>query len=176
MSSTFPSEKVGRENVFSMGPLAKRSWHEWPKKHLVGLLGSLWYKMSRSDDSNTTWKQLKHVIHGALGIVWDGKFDKATETGWMVTWRGAAVLEGWGDRAMACFQLGTAQTAWEAMNYWYDPYVMLSNPLRGVHCKFVTALGERALFWTYRGPQLYQRARSPQLRLTCFPCERRGYR
>ena len=44
------------------------------------------------------------------------------------------------------------------MNYWYKPYVMLSNPFIRARCKFATALGERVLLWAYRGPQLSQRA------------------
>ena len=43
----------GMENVFCMGPVGEESWHERPKQHLVGLLGSLWYNMSRSDISST---------------------------------------------------------------------------------------------------------------------------
>ena len=42
------------ENAFFMGPLGKGSWHEWSKQHRVGLIGSTWYSMSRSDISNTT--------------------------------------------------------------------------------------------------------------------------
>ena len=48
--------------------------------------------------------------------VCDGKFDKPTETRWMVTWRAAAVLKGRWDQvlwALACFRVGTEQTAWE---------------------------------------------------------------
>ena len=71
----------------------------------------------------------------------------------MVTWRAAAVLEGRWDQvvwALACFRVGTEQIAWgPLMNYWHMPYVMLSNPLMRVHCKFATALGEGVLFWTY---------------------------
>ena len=81
-------------HVFFMGRLRKGSWHEGPKQHLVGLLGSLWYNMSQSDVFNTTQKPYKHVIHGAFDIVWDGKFDKPTETRSMVTWLAAMVLEG----------------------------------------------------------------------------------
>ena len=46
--------------------------------------------------------------------VCDGKFDKPTETRWMVTWRAAAVLKGRWDQvlwALACFRVGTEQTA-----------------------------------------------------------------
>ena len=56
--------------------------------------------MSQSDVFNTTWEQHKRVIHGAFGIGWDGKFDKLTETRWMVTWRTAAVLEGGRDQVL----------------------------------------------------------------------------
>ena len=71
--------------------------------------------MSRLDFSNPTQKPYKHVIHGAFDIVWDGEFDKPTETRWMVTWRAAAVLEGRWDQvlwALACIRVSTEQTAW----------------------------------------------------------------
>ena len=44
----------GMGNVFFMGRLGKGSWHEWPKQHLVGLVGALCYILSRSGVSNTT--------------------------------------------------------------------------------------------------------------------------
>ena len=115
---------AGMGSVFFMGRLGKGSC---PKQHLVGLLGSLWYNMSRSDVSNTTSKQYKHVVHGGLSIVWDGKFDKPTETRWMVAWRAAAVLEGRWDQvlwALACFRVGTKQNAWGAV------YELLLQALR----------------------------------------------
>ena len=70
--------------------------------------------------------------HEAFGIVWDGESDKPTETRWMVMlasmWAPSKLLQS------------------PFMNYWYEPYVMLSNPLMRVHCKFATALGERVMF------------------------------
>ena len=97
-----------------MGRLAKGSWHEWPKQHLVGLLGSLWYNMSQSDVFNTTQKPYKHVIHGAFDIVWDGKFDKPAATRWMVTAVQRRSSKGGGPKCSpACFRVGTQQTAWE---------------------------------------------------------------
>lgn len=50
------------ENELFMGPLGTGSWHEWTRLHLVGLLGSVWYNLSRSDASNTTWSQLTLLI------------------------------------------------------------------------------------------------------------------
>ena len=32
------------------------------------------------------------------------------------------------------------------MNFWYKPFVMLSNPLMRVHSKFATGLGKRMSF------------------------------
>ena len=99
-------------HVFFMGRLRKGSWHEGPKQHLVGLLGSLWYNMSRSD----VFQHIIEAVH-ACGTwrVWDGNFDKPTETRWVVTRRAAAVLEGRWDQvlwALACFRVSTEQTAW----------------------------------------------------------------
>ena len=60
---------AGMGNVFFMGRLGKGSWHDWPKQHLVGLLSSRWYNMSRLDVSNTTYKQYMLVVHGGYGMV-----------------------------------------------------------------------------------------------------------
>ena len=138
---------AGMRNLLFMGRLGKWSWHEWPKKHLVGLLGSLWYIMSRSDVSTTTQKQYTHVVHGGFAIVWDGKFDKPTETRWMVTWGAAAVPEGRWDRVL------WFASDWEPskllgnpfMYYWHKPDVMLSNPLTRVHCCYYCTRREGAV-------------------------------
>ena len=59
---------------------------------------------------------------------------------------------------MACYRAPRKLLGNPFMNYWYKPYVMLSNPFMRARCKFATALGERVLLWAYRGPQLSQRA------------------
>ena len=58
---------LGMENMFFMGRLGSGSWHEWPKQHLVCLLGSVLYNMSRSDVSNTTW-QFKRLVYKDSGV------------------------------------------------------------------------------------------------------------
>ena len=85
--------KAGMECMFFMGRLGTGSWHEWPKQHLVCFLGSVWYNMSRSDVSNTTWWQFKRPVYVATGIKCRTKFAKPAETRWMVIWQGAAMLE-----------------------------------------------------------------------------------
>ena len=93
--------------------------------------------MSRLDFSNPTQKPYKHVIHGAFDIVWDGEFDKPTETRWMVTWRAAAVLEGRWDQVLwlASEWAPSKLLGNPLLNYWWcKPYVMLSNPMMRVHC------------------------------------------
>ena len=56
------SVNAGMDNPFFMGPLGKGAWHNWPRQHLVSLLGIIWYNTSRSDVSSTTWWQCKTMI------------------------------------------------------------------------------------------------------------------
>ena len=117
-----------------------------------------------------------------FGVVCDGKFDKPTETRSVVTWRAAAVLEGRCVQVLSgfCFRVGTAQTAWEPVYklFTQKPYVMLSNPLVRVRCKFSAALGERVLFRACTAVRSCISA--PDRRrfgyIAFFPCERRGHR
>ena len=77
------------------------------------------------------------MVHGGFAIVWDGKFDKPTETRWMVTWRAAAVLEGRWDQVLwlASEWAPSKLLGNPLLNYWWcKPYVMLSNPMMRVHC------------------------------------------
>ena len=69
-------------------------------------------------------------------LAWDGKFDNLTETRWMVTWRAAAVSKGRWDRVLWLASEWTPSRLLGSpfMNYWYKPYVMISNPLMRVHC------------------------------------------
>ena len=92
------------------------------------------------------------MIYGASDIVWDGKFDKPTETRWMVTWGAAAVPEGRWDRVLwfASDWAPSKLLGNPFVYYWFKPYVMLSNPLIRVHCKFATAHGERVPFWAHQ--------------------------
>lgn len=111
----------------------------------------IWYNLSRSDISNTTWKQYRCMVHGAFGIVWEGNFDKSCETRWMVTWRTAGVLEErWDPHLWLASERAPIKLLGNPfMDYWYKSYVLLSSPAMRVHCKFATALGERVLFWGY---------------------------
>ena len=58
-------------------------------------------------------------LASAFGSVRDGKFDKPTETCWIVTWRAAAVLEGQWDQVLwlasewALSRSVGEQTGWE---------------------------------------------------------------
>ena len=80
-------------------------------------------------------------------LAWDGKFDKPTETCWMVTWGAAAVPEGRWDRVL------WFASDWEPskllgnpfMYYWHKPDVMLSNPLTRVHCCYYCTRREGAV-------------------------------
>lgn len=142
---------AGMENVFFMGPLGSGSWHEWPKQHVVCLLGSVWYNMSRSDVSNTTWRQFKRLVYRATGVKWDIKFIKPAETRWMVIWDGMVLLDARWDEVTWVFSVWapTKLLGTPFINYWYKPYVMLQNPLMRVHVKFGTALGTAVLKWAY---------------------------
>ena len=77
--------------------------------------------------------------------MWDDKF---TETRGMVTWRAAAVVEGRWEQALWLASGWAPRNSLgnPLVNYWYKPYVMLSNPLMRVRCKFAAALEERVLF------------------------------
>ena len=164
---------AGMQTDSFMGPLGTGSWHEWPKQHLVSLLGSVWYNTSKSDVSNTTWSQFKTLIFAKFGVAWSEKFIRPAETRWMVMWEGATILDRRWDYVTWIFSqwapsklLGTP-----SMNYWSKPYVMLNNPLMRVHAKFATALGEKVLccgvapsFEARGPPQRSQHALTSQLR------------
>ena len=89
----------------------------------------------------------------SFGIAWDGKFDKSTDARSMVTWRAAAVLGGRWDQViwLASERAPRKLLGNPFMNYWYTPYVMLSNPFMRMHCKFCyyCARGEGAVYFIF---------------------------
>eukprot|EP00752_Nemacystus_decipiens_P006816 g6119.t1 len=142
---------AGMESEFFMGPLGHGSWHEWEKPHLVGLLGMVWYNLSRSEAANTNWTQFKRLVHSKFGVLWLHKFVRPAETRWMVIWLGAAMLEGRWDEVVWLFAewaplklLGTP-----LLQYWYRPMTQLKQPRIRLHAKFASELGEKVLFWAY---------------------------
>lgn len=48
---------AGMQTDSFMGPLGTGSWHEWPKQHLVSLLGSVWYNTSTRALAATLWRR-----------------------------------------------------------------------------------------------------------------------
>ena len=105
---------AGMGNVFFVGLLGKGCGMSGRSNTLSVCSARCWHNMSRSDVFNTAVKLYKHVVHGGFAIVWDAKFDKPTDTRWMVTWRAAAVLEGRWDQvlwALTCFRVRTEQPA-----------------------------------------------------------------
>ncbi|CAB1102116.1 unnamed protein product [Ectocarpus sp. CCAP 1310/34] len=115
------------ECEFFMGPLGKGSWHEWEDNHLVALLATLWYNISRSDSSCISWRRVKNLVFRAKGVMWICKFIRPAETRWMVIRDAAALLE----------------ERWDESTY------MLDDPLIRVHAKFCVALRKAVLSWAY---------------------------
>lgn len=144
---------AGLTNPFFMGPLGKGSWHEWESDHLVALLGSVWYNISRSNTCNATFKQFQNLIakHFPAGEGWKKKFIRPAETRWMVIWEGAVLLNDRWDQLQWVFgtwapenMLGTP-----FQKYWLQGAFMLNNPIFRVQARFAKELGELILRWAY---------------------------
>ncbi|CAN0335403.1 unnamed protein product [Pylaiella littoralis] len=142
---------AGMQSLFFMGPLTQASWHEWPKPHLVALLGSLWYNTSRSDSSCISWKIFQNLVFGSKGVLWKTKFIRPAETRWMVIWEGAAILEERWEQVRWLFVEWAAKVLLRTpfMSYWFKATCMLQNPLIRVHAKFCGALHKAILSWAY---------------------------
>ena len=143
---------AGFTNPFFMGPLGKGSWHEWESDHLVALLASIWYNISRSNPCTATFKQFQNLIaENFPGEQWKTKFIRPAETRWMVIWEGAAILDERWEKLQWVFgtwapenMLGTP-----SQKYWLQGAFMLNHPVFRVQARFAKELGDLVLKWAY---------------------------
>ena len=135
-----------------MGPLGVGSWHEWKEDHLVALLGSVWYNISRSNTCNSNFQQFKKMVTERFpGLTWKKKFVKPAETRWMVIWEGAALLDERWEELKWVFRTWAAENLLGTpfQKYWLQAAYMLQDPVIRVHAHFATELGKLVLNWAY---------------------------
>lgn len=145
------SVTAGLESNYFMGPMGSGSWHEWKKNHLVALLGTLWYTVSRSGSCKANFEQFKNLVTDEFETSWTSKFVRPAETRWMVIWEGAKLLDERWEEVELLFTVWSPSRLYSSpfQQYWMQGALMMSDPSFRLQAKLAKALGKKILNWAF---------------------------
>lgn len=142
---------AGIQSDYFMGTMGSGSWHEWKTAHLVALLGTVWYTISRSGSSTANFAQFNNLVGEEFEVTWKSKFPKPTETRWAVVWQAAAILDSRWDEVQWLFTVWAAGRLFSGpfRQYWMQGAFMMLDPSFRLQAKFAKALGDKILNWAF---------------------------